>query len=351
LGRASGSTGQAARLARFLWSFKLGKARLSYAPIFVWLEPTNRCNLKCPLCPTGEGLRRPRGDMSIDLFRQILGKLVEAPPLLLTLHLAGEPLLAKNIFEMIRLAKEAGIQTTLSTNAAALSEATSRRLIEAGLDSIRLDFCADKERFEQVRLGASWEKVYSNIVGLLKARTDMNAERPIVRINEVSTSGASHKERVRRIGALKGLFRGHSVKGFSSLEVHNWAGKFAAEHDDLNVARRHRTRPHPCSHLWTSLAITCDGIVVPCCRDLECECALGDLKVQSLDEIWNGEKLRVMRRAMSDRDLKEVPLCAGCSRLHQNPRFIYYTLGFIYMRLDQLASRILCAGRRSSPKG
>lgn len=343
--------GQAARLARFLWSFKLGKSRLSYAPIFVWLEPTNRCNLRCPLCPTGEGLRRPRGDMSLDLFRQILGKLAAAKPMLLTLHLAGEPLLAKNIFEMIRLAKEAGIQTTLSTNAAALSEATSRRLIEAGLDSIRLDFCADKTRFEQVRLGASWEEVYSNIVGLLKARTDMNAERPIVRIKEVSTSGASHRERVRRIVALKALFGGHSVKGFSSLEVHNWAGTFAAAHDDLNVARGRGARPHPCSHLWTSLAITCDGIVVPCCRDLECECALGDLKVQSLDEIWNGEKLKKMRKAMIDRDLKEVPLCAACSRLHQNPRFIYYTLGFVYMRLDQLASRIIGAGRRSAPRG
>ena len=334
---------------KFIWAYKLGRTRLSYAPIFVWLEPTNRCNLKCPQCPTGEGLRRERGDMTIDDYREVLGKLKQTPPLLLTLHLAGEPLLSGNIFEMISMAKEAGMQTTLSTNATPLSEEMSRRLIEAGLDSIRLDFCADKERFEQVRLGASWEKVYANIITLLKAKSEMNAERPIVRIKEVSTSGASHRERARRMGELKSMFREYSIKGFSSLEVHNWAGTFAAEHGEVSGAKR--KRPHPCSHLWTSLAITCDGLVVPCCRDLDCECVLGDIKVQSLDEIWNGEKLRNMRRAMIERNLKDVPLCAKCSRLRENPRFIYYTFGFIYMRLDGLVSRFISPRRKSSTRG
>ena len=310
--------GYSTRLVKFIGAFKLGRTQLSYAPIFVWLEPTNRCNLKCPQCPTGEGLRRERGDMTIDVYQQILGKLELTPPLLLTLHLAGEPLLSGNIFEMIRMAKAAGMQTTLSTNATPLSEETSRRLIEAGLDSIRLDFCADKESFEQVRLGAFWEKTHANIIGLLKAKAEMTAERPIIRIKDVGSSGASHRERAEKMGALKSLFKGYSIKGFSSLEVHNWAGAFAAEHRELGGAKG--MRPHPCSHLWTSLAITCDGLVVPCCRDLECECVLGDLNVQSLDEIWNGEKLRNMRKAMIEGDMKETPLCAKCSRLYQKPR-------------------------------
>lgn len=343
--------GHSTRLARFIWAHKLGRTRLSYAPIFVWIEPTNRCNLKCPQCPTGEGLRRERGDMTIDVYEQILGKLKQTPPLLLTLHLAGEPLLSKNIFEMIRMAKAAGMQTTLSTNATPLSEETSRRLIEAGLDSIRLDFCADKEKFEQVRLGASWERTYANIIGLLKAKSEMNAERPIVRVKDVSSSGASHSERVKRMGQLKNMFREYPIKGFSSLEIHNWAGTFAAEHDGLGKNRHRRKQLHPCSHLWTSIAITCDGLVVPCCRDLECECVLGDLKSQSLDEIWNGEKLRDMRKAMIEGDLKDVPLCAKCSRLYQKPRFIFYTLGFIYMRLDQLVSRLIGSRQRPSPRG
>ncbi len=343
--------GHSARLVKFIWAYKLGKTRLSYAPIFVWLEPTNRCNLKCPLCPTGEGLGRERGDMTIDVYREVLGKLKQTPPLLLTLHLAGEPLLSGNIFEMIRLAKEAGIQTTLSSNATPLSEEMSRRLVAAGLDSIRLDFCADKDKFEQVRLGSSWDKVYANIIGLLKAEAEMNAERPFVRIKDVSAAGASRRERAEKIRELKSMFRGYPIKGFSSLEVHNWAGTFASEHEDLNVAKKRRRRPHPCSHLWTSLAITCNGLVVPCCRDLECECVLGDLKTQSLDEIWNGEKLRNMRKAMIERNLKDVSLCAKCSRLHQNPRFMLHTFGFIHMRLDLLVSRLIGPRRRSSRGG
>ncbi|RLC44144.1 MAG: hypothetical protein DRH70_09145 [Candidatus Coatesbacteria bacterium] len=335
--------GEAGRLAKFLWTYKLGRTRLSYGPIFVWLEPTNRCNLRCPLCPTGEGLGRKRGEMTMDLFRHILEKLNEAPPLLLTLHLAGEPLLAGNIFEMIRLAKEAGVQTTLSTNATLLSPEMSRRLIQAGLDSIRLDFSASRETFEKVRLGASWEKVYANILGLLKAKAELNVQRPIVRIKEVSLPSASHRERVRAMRELKSLFHGFPVKGFSSLEIHNWAGAFATEHEDLGEAHRRRRGLRPCSHLWTSLAITYDGLVVPCCRDLEAECVVGDLKTQSLMDIWNGEKLRAMREAMVKRDVGHVALCAKCSRLYQNPRFVFYTFGFIYMRLDQLFSGIVRA--------
>lgn len=328
------------RFARFLWAYKVGKERLGYGPIFVWLEPTNRCNLRCPLCPTGEGLERKRGDMPMELYQQILDKLREAPPLLLTLHLAGEPLLAKNIFQMIRMANEAGIQTTLSTNATLLSEDVSRQLIEAGLGSIRLDFCSDREKFEQVRSGASWDKVYDNIVNLLKLKAELGSEKPIVRIKDVSVSGLPPREREERIRQLKSLFKDYPIKGYSGLSVHNWAGTFASEHEELQKAHHRRSRPHPCTHLWTSIAITCDGLVVPCCRDLEAECVLGDLKEQSLLEVWNGERLRSIRRAMIERKLDGVPLCKDCSRVWEQPRFIFYTFGYFYMRLDRLASSL-----------
>ena len=332
---------QISRLAKFLWAYKLGKTRLSYGPVFIWLEPTNRCNLRCPLCPTGEGLQRKWNDMSLELFREILEKLKKANPLLLTLHLAGEPLLAPNIFEMIRLARAAGFQTTLSTNATLLTEEMSRRLIEAGLQSIRLDFCSSKEKFEEVRRGASWDKVYANIITLLKTKLELKSDIPVVRLKDVSAWGLAPGERNERMGELRKLFEGYSIKGFSTLRIHSWAGSFASKHSQsADDSAQRRPRFNPCSHLWTSLAITSEGLVVPCCRDLQYECVLGDLKTQELDEIWNGEALIKMRRAMVKRDISGIPLCSKCSKVNERLRIAYYAFGYIYMRLDLLITGI-----------
>ena len=331
--------GQIGRFARFLWAYKSGQTRLSYPPIFVWLEPTNRCNLKCPLCPTGEGLRRPRGDMPLDLYRTILDKLCQARPLLITLHLAGEPLLCPNIFEMIRLANAAGIQTTLSTNATLLSDSVCRGLIDAGLGSIRLDFCSDKATFEQVRRGAEWQRVYENIVRLLEMKRQMGVDKPVVRIKDVSAGQTGPKKNADRIRELKSLFDGLSVKGYSLLRFHTWAGSFAQQHSKANIGHAGPARFHPCSHLWTSIAISYDGLVVPCCRDLECECVLGDIKTQSVREIWNGEPLQKMRSAMLRQELQAIPLCSHCSRISEPSQLVFYTFGYLFMRADQLVSR------------
>ena len=47
-------------------------------PFLMMVEPTNFCNLKCPLCPSGNGqMRRPRGNMSIDDFKQLVDQVAD----------------------------------------------------------------------------------------------------------------------------------------------------------------------------------------------------------------------------------------------------------------------------------
>ena len=41
-------------------------------PTHLQVEPTNLCNLKCPLCPVTEGLKRPKGHMDLDLFKKFI---------------------------------------------------------------------------------------------------------------------------------------------------------------------------------------------------------------------------------------------------------------------------------------
>jgi len=85
------------------------KLRVSYVigyPHFILIEPTNICNLRCPLCPTGRGEKgRSKGKMSLDKFKRIIDEIGDY---LYDIELDnwGEPLLNKDIFELIRYANE-----------------------------------------------------------------------------------------------------------------------------------------------------------------------------------------------------------------------------------------------------
>ena len=71
----------------------------------------------------------------------------------------------------------------------------------------------------------------------------------------------------------------------------------------------------PCMFLWYSMSILWDGRVVPCCIDFKGEYILGDVKKESLLDIWNGERLVELRRKMIKKRYKEVNLCKGCDVL------------------------------------
>ena len=55
-----------------------------------------------------------------------------------------------------------------------------------------------------------------------------------------------------------------------------------------------------CREPWVGMVVLADGRVVPCCNDYSARNPLGDLKTQTLREIWNGTEMRKLRRMLSD---------------------------------------------------
>lgn len=53
--------------------------------------------------------------------------------------------------------------------------------------------------------------------------------------------------------------------------------------------------PKSCGNPWTHVHVKSDGLVYPCCFSDE---VMGDLRRQSFEEIWNGEKYQDLRRSM-----------------------------------------------------
>jgi radical SAM protein with 4Fe4S-binding SPASM domain len=67
-----------------------------------------------------------------------------------------------------------------------------------------------------------------------------------------------------------------------------------------------------CWKLWHSCVITWDGIVVPCCFDKDAEYRMGNLKTDTMENVWNGSEYKGFRASVL-RARSEIEMCKNCS--------------------------------------
>jgi len=270
-------------------------------PLTLTIESTAKCNLFCPMCMR-EKIYFPPRDMEFSLFRKIIdeGKdfLEFAVP-----YGAGEPLLNPQIFEMIAYCTKHGIPTGISTNGTVLSEEYSRRLIEAGLTYITFAFDSTRrEIFETYRKGADFDQVRGNILGFLKVKKAMRSE--IFCTVQMVALKENQKEG-------RAMMRMWKVDGIDAVrikkdEVHNEGSAIPGDHAERPPMR------HPCYLLWRGpMYIHYDGTAFPCCYTYPEE-ALGNVRKNTLREIWNSGKIVRMREAHIRRDLRGYNACLNC---------------------------------------
>ena len=93
-----------------------GKIILESMPYQIDVEPTNVCNLHCPLCSTGtDESTRKKGMLEFENFKKLIDQIKDFA-LQLSLQNWGESTLVKDFPKMIRYATDAGIFSRLSTN-------------------------------------------------------------------------------------------------------------------------------------------------------------------------------------------------------------------------------------------
>ena len=98
------------------------------------IDPSNICNLHCPLCPTGQGRSdRSKGKMSFVNFRRIIDEL-GAYLYRVDLHNWGEPLLNDEIYRMISYARAHNIEVRVSSNLNVIDWVKAEKLVKSGLD-------------------------------------------------------------------------------------------------------------------------------------------------------------------------------------------------------------------------
>ncbi|MHA1486179.1 MAG: radical SAM protein [Promethearchaeota archaeon] len=117
------------------------------APCIAVIDPTNRCNLSCPICFANASAKGYVVEPTFDEIVQILKhfrSIKPVPPILLQ-YAGGEPTLRNDLHDITRKAKELGfVEVMVSTNGVRMSKSVEycRELKESGIDAIYLQFDA-----------------------------------------------------------------------------------------------------------------------------------------------------------------------------------------------------------------
>jgi MoaA/NifB/PqqE/SkfB family radical SAM enzyme len=276
-------------------------------PYLVFIDPSDICNAKCGWCPTGSGAagkyKKPQL-MEFGLYKKIVDDLADMPEMVkvLRLYMMGEPLLNPDLPKMVGYAKESGRfgQIDLTSNGIALTPKLGNKLTIAGLDKIFISVPSDygDEYLDRIRnfyTHAKHREVHVKIIG--DGMDNLRKELFYVDFEDCSDS--------MFIENLSPCWPEFDVGEVGEVGIY---GQSIGKGVDI------------CPYIFYSLAINSDGTVSLCFLDWKRGMVIGDLKVESFKDIWNGTKLHSYRLANLKGNRNRLDFCKECRQLvYGNP--------------------------------
>jgi radical SAM protein with 4Fe4S-binding SPASM domain len=322
-------------------------------PRNLYLEVTNRCNLKCKACILYKGSWEPPRDITLDELIRITDQLPELEGI--ALHGIGEPLLNQDLPAMIRHLKNRGVSVQFNSNGILLDESRQSELIAAGLDELRISLdAASPQGYKTMRNSNQFDRIVKN----LRSFVDRIRHHPLSRL-KLSLWYLGTRENIAelpdfiRLAASIGVSEvylqrlvyfqddgGYGVatpektlmdSNGKSRELVNQSQALAKQFDiqfsASGMAKPHksvRTDPsdrsswRKCLRPKTLMYITANGNVLPCCispfstSDYS-SIVLGNVFESGLEKIWLGSRYQNFRE--THRTDTPPKCCRGCGIL------------------------------------
>lgn len=293
------------------------------APWTVFIEPTNACNLRCAYCPTGkpELLRevgRKITAMPMDLFTKVVDdlKAFGKPMKMVNLYKDGEPLAHPRFAEMVRYLKAANVTEKIwtKTNGVLLNPIRNAELVECGLDMIGISVQGPGKTYfgELAGVDIDYDKYIDNIRDLYQ-RSRGKVEISIKTID----NGLSEDEKGWFFDDFGGICDYIAIEG-----LHGWS---ASEMADFTLGNRKsfdgtpRVEKVACPLVLYMLSISANGDASICNDDWGHWHQLGNVRDESVSDIWRGEKLRSFRELHLEGRREENRACKGCDYVNCLP--------------------------------
>ena len=283
--------------------------KLTDFPIHLDIEATTACNFACTMCVRTEyvsnGTMWKIENFNFNKYKQIIDEGAKYGLKSLKYQYIGEPLINKKLVEMIKYAKSKGIVDVMfNTNASLLTEKKSREIISSGVDKIFFSFDSPyREKYNQIRVKGDYDLVLKNIKNFMRIKKEMKSDTPITRVQMVLM-----KENEKEFADFVKLF-GPIVDTVAYIDYLDH-GIQKGDKTVVNIGSQNKK--FCCPQLWQRMFVHPDGVVTPCCIDSDRELNMGNIKKNTVKEIWHNDKYQNMRKLHSEGRMDEIPTCSKC---------------------------------------
>ncbi len=305
-------------------------------PYYVQVEPTTRCNLKCPYCTRSTYNKE---DLKADLDESFIDLVLKNKNLrILKIQGMGEPFAYKNLEKIVKKAKNKGLVLETTTNGTTLlNNFKDRKLLLENFDIVNISIDAGtKETFEEYSTGANFEKVIDGISLLNMERIKSNSKLQIIAAFVIT------HQNFKEIPIFINMMKNIGIKKLGFPEIENW--KIPSDLDYKYYADQHMEylnkrieiegylrkelgsellgypnllwtlkrgpRKGNCDWGFYNAFYTESGLLTPCCIRMENKYALNPKNDLTLEDNWNSVELQEFRLSHLN-NLKNI-YCDNC---------------------------------------
>lgn len=282
-------------------------------PLSVHVYPSFFCNFKCSYClhSLDAGALQKKGFqrqyMDFEIFRKAVDDIAAQGWHLKAMIFAGhgEPLMHKQIAEMVAYAKETGItdRTEIVTNGSLLTHKLSDALIHAGLDRLRVSLQGVTAEQYQKTCGAAidFDRFVEQLGYFYQHKTNTDV---YIKIIDLAMEEEGDKERFEtRFGPIADTVAvEYAIPFVPEIALNTLSG---------NSKQGDAIHSSICAMPFYMLVLYPNGDVLPCCAT-EIPAILGNITKESLNDIWNSRaRIKFLLNQLDG--IQAMPVCSGCS--------------------------------------
>jgi len=261
-------------------------------------------------------------NMSLEQFKAIMDQFENPEDVVLCG--VGEPLLNRNIVEMVRYISDKGWKANIINNGTLMTEQRSRDLLNAGLNKVTFSIHGGTpETHYLIRQGPknvdSLERVHQNIRRFVEVRNEMGADCYVIANYLAARQTVSEFDKTLRTAKDIGI---DEVVGLRLINVHGRLEDLCVSDEqaremvgykkvakELGIKFSFWEGTGVCRELWECVFIMSNGDVAPCDGWVYDMPPMGNLLESTIGEIWNGGKYQDLRRSFLSRELEWCKTC------------------------------------------
>lgn len=305
--------------------------KLISKPYRIIIDPTNACNLGCPLCPTGLGAsERKKGILKLEDFKNVVDQVKDY---CIEIHLYnwGEPTLNKHLVDMLIYATSRNLWSRISTNLSLdYKENFLEDLVRSGLSLLHVDIDGlDQEVYEKYRRKGNLKTVIKNLTKIKELKEKFNLKEPKLEIAMLAMRQNEHQHEdffkfAKQLNADEAKidkiqYNPNMDKEWlpnnQNLIYQTYEGGKA---NSLSATDQESKQ---CHWPWSGMVINWDGGINPCCIIDDPKSDFGNVKIGSIEQIWNSPEYISSRSEFGDqKEITKKTICNVCKNQTHSKR-------------------------------